>query len=132
VDVIDCNLTADAVHREMLSLCPCTSCRGRISEEGFADMRDIIRAGLWSRPIASIAFPLFTGLNVLSSHFPEDESARSGGGISIFLPSLVNPATNSLSQLRINIVAGYIEKTTQCTKTFSMLDADEDLVAALS
>jgi hypothetical protein len=86
--------------------------RGRslISEEGFTISRDIIRRGLWSRPIASIVFPLFTGLNILSSHFPEDDSARSGGGISIFLPSLVNPATDPLSQLRVNIVAGHIEK----------------------
>lgn len=55
-------------------------------------------------------FPLFTGLNVISFNFPEDESARLGGGICVILPFLLNPPTDPQTQPRVSIMAGYIHK----------------------
>ncbi|KFY82595.1 hypothetical protein V498_08536 [Pseudogymnoascus sp. VKM F-4517 (FW-2822)] len=72
-----------------------------------------IRRRIFENPLFPMIVALFTGQPKLSQQTDSTLSARSKGGVCVYLPSLKNPATSPQEQLRAIVVAGHIEWDTK-------------------
>jgi hypothetical protein len=68
-----------------------------------------IKKRLFERPLMPIIILLFTGQLKISSYSDSTVSARSKGGVCVYLPPLKTPNSSPQEQLRVIVVAGHIE-----------------------
>ncbi|KFY22645.1 hypothetical protein V493_06450 [Pseudogymnoascus sp. VKM F-4281 (FW-2241)] len=68
-----------------------------------------IKNRLFQKPLVSIAMELFTGHPENTQYQAKMLSAGCRSGVCAYLPSLQNPTTSPLEQLRVIVVAGHID-----------------------
>ncbi|KFY02187.1 hypothetical protein O988_02339 [Pseudogymnoascus sp. VKM F-3808] len=81
----------------------------RSQEDYGEDTLNTIKGRIFKEPLMPAIIRLFTGQVKVSEYSDRTVSARSKGGVCVYLPSLENPTSPPQEQLRASVVAGHIE-----------------------